>query len=359
MESIKIIKTENSWLEGEALMQLKKLSELEGAIQTVGLPDLHPGRGFPAGAALVTKDIIYPSVIGNDIGCGMTLFQINCSPAQTKINRWIKKLDKRKPLSQMEWDRNHALFTGFTLPENPSLGTIGSGNHFAEFLKADEIFENSVEPDALFLLIHSGSRGLGSAILDSYLMNHKPHEGLIPDSTEGKEYLRQHNYALKWAECSRRAAALRLLTYLGISQEIQVITDLEHNSITPRGKYWVHRKGAAPGDRGSVMIPGSRGSKSYLVEPLQEAEFSAWSLAHGAGRKWNRRSCKEKLFNRFSWKDLKTTPFKSRVICEDINLYYEEAPQAYKNIECVIKDMEAYELICKKASFIPLITYKV
>ena len=82
-----------------------------------------------------------------------------------------------------------------------------------------------------------------------------------------------------------------------------------------------------------VVIPGSRGSLSYLVKPMGDGESHAWSLAHGAGRKWARSDARQRMRERFGMHQLVQTPLGGRVICEERDLLYEEAPAAYKNIE--------------------------
>lgn len=121
----------------------------------------------------------------------------------------------------------------------------------------------------------------------------------------------------------------------------------------------VHRKGAAPSDRGPIAIPGSRGSLSYLVQPVLSSSRNLWSMAHGAGRKWARSDCRARLSEKYDVESMRQTELGSRVICEDKDLIYEEAPQAYKNIETVIADMVEFGLVKVIASFKPLITYKV
>jgi release factor H-coupled RctB family protein len=122
---------------------------------------------------------------------------------------------------------------------------------------------------------------------------------------------------------------------------------------------WLHRKGAAPSTAGPVIIPGSRGAFTYLVAPKDPGEKSAFSLAHGAGRKWSRSDSRARLEKRFSAKDLARTDLGSHVICEDKELLYEEAPQAYKNITIVIDDLVKAGLVDVLAVMKPLLTYKV
>ncbi|MDM8557094.1 RtcB family protein [Desulfococcaceae bacterium HSG7] len=136
-----------------------------------------------------------------------------------------------------------------------------------------------------------------------------------------------------------------------------------HNSITkieqePKD-LWLHRKGVSSSDQGVVIIPGTRGTLTYLAIPTGDQDGAAWSLAHGAGRKWNRKSVKGRLKTKYSAKSLSRTQLGGLVICEDKELLYQEAPQAYKKIDDVIGEMAADGLIRLIASFRPVITYKV
>ena len=131
------------------------------------------------------------------------------------------------------------------------------------------------------------------------------------------------------------------------------------DQVERQGKtYWLHRKGAAPTDSGIALIPGSRGDFSYVVRPLSTGWEHAYSMAHGAGRKWKRSEAKGKLKNRFHVKDLQKTKLGSFVICEDRELLYQEAPQAYKDINVVIDVMINASMIEVIAILRPLVTYK-
>ena len=141
------------------------------------------------------------------------------------------------------------------------------------------------------------------------------------------------------------------------------ISDACHNAIVPKvwngEPCWLHRKGAAPADEGPLVIPGSRGSMSYLVEPMGHQAPNGYSLAHGAGRKWTRSAARDRLGSKYRAKDLTRTSLKSRVICEDKALLFEEAPEAYKKIDDVIGDLVELGLVRVLATLKPLITYKV
>ena len=97
---------------------------------------------------------------------------------------------------------------------------------------------------------------------------------------------------------------------------------------------------------------------SYLVKPTGGGDSHAWSLAHGAGRKWSRSEARLRMQERFGMHQLVQTALSGRVICEERDLLYEEAPAAYKHIEAVIQDLVDAGLVSVIASFRPLLTYK-
>ena len=94
------------------------------------------------------------------------------------------------------------------------------------------------------------------------------------------------------------------------------------------------------------------------MKPICDGESHAWSLAHGAGRKWARSEARLRIRERFSVPELAQTPLGGRVICEERDLLYEEAPAAYKSIETVIQELVDAELVSVIATFRPLLTYK-
>ena len=98
---------------------------------------------------------------------------------------------------------------------------------------------------------------------------------------------------------------------------------------------------------------------SYVVAPREGGDRHAFSIAHGAGRKWSRSESRGRLERRFSAKDLIRTEVGNHVICEDKELLYEEAPQAYKNISIVIDDLVQAGLVDVVAMLRPVVTYKV
>jgi len=205
----------------------------------------------------------------------------------------------------------------------------------------------ALDKGALYLLVHSGSRGLGESILRRHIDKYAG-AGLKQDNDDFDDYIGRHNQAVSWGVLNRRVIAWRFMDALGLTGARKL--DVCHNSLTPFENGWLHRKGAAPADQGLVVIPGSRGSLSYLVKPKADNKSALLSLAHGAGRKWKRSDAKARLSHRYKVADLTKTDLGGRVICEDKALIYEEAPQAYKDISQVILDLETryYLCLCKR-----------
>jgi release factor H-coupled RctB family protein len=364
-EKIVLFTTSRTWIEGESIRQLERVASFSGMKRVAGFPDLHPGKGTPIGASMLTEGEFYPYLVGSDVGCGISLFATGLTTAKARPEKWFKKL---KGLDE-PWDGDAATW----LEERSvgpvflsAVGTIGHGNHFSELVRIAEIndketfSEMGFEEGALFLIVHSGSRGLGEALLRGHTDCFRD-GSLKAESKEALAYMERHNNALQWAKANRELIARRFLEQLDSGYE--QIVDCCHNSLTPTGSIapgcFLHRKGAAPSDRGVVIIPGSRGSHSYLVAPMGDQQRNLWSLAHGAGRKWNRSECKGRLRDHYRAGSLTRTKLGSYVICEDKELLYEEAPQAYKDIQGAIEDMISYGLIRVIATFSPLLTYKV
>jgi release factor H-coupled RctB family protein len=361
---VRIIASPQSWVEGEAVRQLEAVARLPGMRLAVGLPDLHPGKGAPVGAAFVSEGWLYPYLVGNDIGCGMGLWDVDLQARKAKAERWASKLDLEGP-----WDGDTEGFladagvkpTGF----EAALGTVGGGNHFAEVQRVDAVHDARVfealglAADRLLMLVHSGSRGLGEAILRAHVDRHAA-GGLAEDSDEARVYLKRHDGAVEWGRANRALVARRMLDGMGASG--RRVLDVCHNSVTRRHEDgrtgWLHRKGAAPWDEGPVVIPGSRGALSYLVLPVGNGAASAHSLAHGAGRKWTRTTARERMRERFTAEALTRTSFKSHVVCGDKDLLFEEAPPAYKAIDRVVTDLVEAGLVRVVATLAPVLTYK-
>ncbi len=363
--TVRLFASAKSWIEGEALRQLYATSKLEGMRLAVGFPDLHPGKGSAVGAGFVTEGLIYPYLIGGDIGCGMALFKTDLVRRDVKLDRsaqipfdlehvWTDEIGEvlsKEGLESTEFDE--------------ALGTLGGGNHFAELqaveevLNAREFKKLGLGKQQLVVLVHGGSRGVGESVLRDHVAEHQT-GGSDAESFAAGSYLQGHDLAVRWAKVNRKLLAERFAQALGA--EADMLWDGCHNSITPRElegeTVWIHRKGAVATEAEPVMIPGSRGSLSYLVKPLGDGESRAWSLVHGAGRKWARSEARLRMRERFGKDQLVQTSLGSRVICGERDVLYEEAPAAYKNIEAVIEELVDAALVSVVATFRPLLTYK-
>jgi release factor H-coupled RctB family protein len=333
--------------------------------QAVGLPDLHPGKDAPIGAAFACAGWVYPTLVGNDIGCGMALYQLDLERRAAKLDRWERRLTGLE--GPWEGDTTAWLAERSVPPteHDAALGTIGSGNHFAEVQAIEEVVDPAaaehlgLDANRLLLLAHSGSRGLGDAILRSHTDRFR-NDGLADGTEDQAAYLAQHDQAVAWAHASRALIAHRLLDAL--NARATLLLDVAHNTVE-RGSLddepvWIHRKGATPADQGPVVIAGTRGTLSYLVQPAGDGAATLRTLAHGAGRKWKRSEARGRLENRYRVQDLQRTALGSRVICEDRDLLYEEAPQAYKDIDRVVADLVAANAATVIATLRPLLTYK-
>lgn len=370
-----------SWIEGSAVEQLKSVAALAGVSAVAGMPDLHPGKYGPVGCAVLADDI-HPALVGGDIGCGMALFALDLPGRRVDATKAAARLRALAEPWQGDIAAARASIgldpTGF----DASLGSIGGGNHFCELQVIGDIVDDAaaaaagLDRDRAFLLVHSGSRGLGTSIIERTLAN-----GLValkPDSIDGRRYLADHDAAVRWARLNRRIIAERAATAL--RTEAILVADLAHNMVEISASGALHRKGAAPADRGLVPVPGSRGTLSYLMRPLADAPATALaSLAHGAGRKYDRASMHGRTSDLRSGaqhrskaqednnlrsdaqrrsKSPTKNSFGGVVVCENRDMLIEEAPEAYKNIAQVIGDLESHGLARAVATFKPIVTFK-
>ncbi|PVF98777.1 release factor H-coupled R [Serendipita vermifera] len=391
----RVLATE-SFIHEEAVKQLEKVAELDGVHAAIGMPDLHKGDRFPIGCAIAASGI-YPALIGSDIGCGISVYPLGKQPSHLtpeKLASRLKGLDEPWEGNVKEWLALYGI-TQETEFDAESLGTVGGGNHFAEVVTVEEMVDveacesMGVVTGNLYLLVHTGSRGLGSSILRHYTKS-DPNPYFPPDHTEFEEYLRKHDNAVLWAKANRDLVAHRMRACIfGRRNEeeeseeaaedaikentesqasdprdaLEKILDVTHNSVTPCGyevdgemkDVWLHRKGAVPSDRGFVPCPGSRGDFSWILQPAGRGKVNAFSLAHGAGRLHARNAPQ---LRKGSPSQLTTTPLGSYVVCTDPELLVQERPEAYKGVQTVVDDMESAgiaEGVCKLR---PFVTFK-
>ena len=373
-----------SELDSPTIEQIKNLQNHPRGFHHVAImPDAHAGIGMPIGGVVALDGAISPNMVGSDIGCGMGAVQTSL-PVKGLTRSQIVEIFERvaelvpagvgryheKPHQWGEFSRYEQMVKhtepGWMTDKNwaratASLGTLGSGNHFMELQHDGE---------SVFLMIHTGSRGLGAVIHQHYAkLAADGNAGLAPkgleffdvDSHYGHCYLRDMNFALAYAEENRRII-MELFEWaffaslpLRVSKGVRVLSrvNIHHNYAAlehHHGKQvWVHRKGATsakPHELG--IIPGSMGTPSYIVRG-RGSVLSFGSCSHGAGRLLSRSKAKEQL-----------TEEQVKRVMRDVYVHgsipIDEAPQAYKDIEDVInKQQDLVEVVAK---LYPLGVYK-
>jgi len=293
------------------------------------------------------RDLIYPALIGNDIGCGVALAATDVAIHRLNLARAAERL---AVLDDVDFDD-----TLFGAP----LGSIGGGNHFCELTSVKEVFDEGLAEEAgvgkglVHVLVHTGSRRVGTDVFECYLADH----GSAPVSGEdAAAYLRGHDQAVAFAKANRWRVVERAAT--AIRGEARLVSDVAHNFVAREDGIYRHRKGASSARQGLCVVLGSRGALSYLVAPLASDGTSLGSLAHGAGRKLDRATARAKFGGKDVVQRESRNPFGGRIVCNDKNLAAEEAAGAYKSIDQVIGDLERFGLIKRVAALQPLLTFK-
>lgn len=348
-----------SWIEGAAEDQLRASACMDGVSAIAAFPDLHPGKYGPVGTAILA-DRVYPQLIGNDIGCGISVYALDLPVRKLRLDKAAARL--RALEGPWQGDPS-ARLKAHGLPHDlhgTCLGTIGGGNHFCELqlVTATEgtgqLSASGLADGDLVLMVHSGSRSLGTEVFGTVLNGF---DGLDPETSTGAVYLRAHTQAVTWARVNRSLIAERAAQALRC--DYRLVCDAPHNLIEAHAGGFLHRKGAAKAGQPLVPLAGSRDAFSYLLRPLPGKPDALASLAHGAGRKYDRRSMSERTGKMRSERDrLTRTSFGGMVICEDRQLLVEEAPGAYKNPDQVVGDLKNADLAVPSASLKPLLTFK-
>jgi len=344
--------TSAAWTEGRAEEQLEQVAGWVGVQQIAAFPDLHPGKYGPVGC-VVLADRIFPQLIGNDIGCGMALFQLDLPVRKLKLEKALRRMHVLgRPSDNYFADR----LEDSGLPADlfaASLGIIGGGNHFCEVQTlVDCDTELGLDQTLTYLLVHSGSRRLGNAVFGE--LPESAFSGMLPG--DASTYLAGHEKAVLWARLNRQIIAERAAEAL--RTDLRLIVDAPHNLLAQVDGGWLHRKGAAKADTPLVPLAGSRATPSFLVRPSGKDSTLA-STAHGAGRRYDRASMHGRVrAKRSDVEAMQRTPFGGRIVCEDRDLLIEEAPLAYKSAQAVVADLEATGAATPTAKFHPLLTFK-
>ena len=361
-----------SWcetIEPGALQQAMNLARHPALERYVALmPDCHVGYGMPIGGVIAARNAVLPSAVGVDIGCGMVAVETNVPAerlADLRDRRAIQeKLKERIPVGEgvshqqnQEWegferylDSGHAHCDFPNGRDRKNLGTLGGGNHFVELQQSDAGF--------LWLMIHSGSRNLGSRIETHYQAVAKklngtfrvplpdPDLAFLPmDIEEGRAYFQDMRFALAYAlENRRRMMQVFKETLAEFLPETEFLREINihHNYAAQEehlgDKFFIHRKGATSARLDEIgIIPGSMGTASYIVRGLGNPE-SFMSCSHGAGRVMSRMAASTHLTVEECDAAMAGIVFERWSKCKFRRDRYDlsEAPQAYKPIDDVI-----------------------
>ena len=337
------------------------------------MPDVHYGMGATVGSVIATKGAIVPAAVGVDIGCGMMAVRTSLTARQLpdSLSALRSEMEAAVPhggigakggwrdhLPQIVSNRFEStgldkglerLFARHKGMYNKhfvtQLGTLGGGNHFIELCLDEE--------GRVWVMLHSGSRGIGNAI-GRYFINEaremlsKRETGRnLPDRNlawfeEGEQAFADYVEAVGWAQdYARLNREIMMERILGVMRKRlkkfkteKVAINCHHNYVEQEHHFgadvWVTRKGAVRAGAGDLgIIPGSMGAKSYIVRGKGSAE-SFCSCSHGAGRVMSRTEAKKS----FSMKDHREAT--KGVECRKDKGVIDETPGAYKDIDAVM-----------------------
>ena len=371
-------------VESQALTQLRNIASLPWVAHVAVMPDVHFGKGATVGSVIGMRGAVSPAAVGVDIGCGMGAVRTSLTAS-----------DLPESLRAIRSDIEEAIPVGFKAHDAPvkpqdarlgtevkellggfdaldpsvkdlrgraraQLGTLGGGNHFLELCVDSE--------GQVWLMLHSGSRNIGKTLAEVHMARARKlqHNRALVDpdlavflagTEEMAAYRRDLEWAQRYAMLNRR---LMFDLYAGVVRrhfpEVRFDEPVlcHHNYVAEETHHGepllVTRKGAISARAGQLgVIPGSMGTRSYIVRGLGNAE-SLHSASHGAGRKMSRGEAKRQ----FSVKDLVEQT--AGVECRKDGGVLDEIPGAYKPIEQVMeyqKDLvevvaELKQVLCVK-----------
>jgi tRNA-splicing ligase RtcB (3'-phosphate/5'-hydroxy nucleic acid ligase) len=354
-------------VEESALTQLKNLARLP-FISSNGvacMPDVHAGIGSTVGTVIATEKAVIPAAVGVDIGCGMNALRLslkasdlpdNLKPLRDEIERRVPlgaggAHDHSTDIGEITSDLMRTvidpLYKGdvskFHAKAASQIGSLGSGNHFIEVCID--------ESQDVWIMLHSGSRGIGNMIGTHYIAKAKrqmeqffitlPDDNLayFPEDTEDfDDYMHAVGWAQNYALENRRRMMLQVVTAMREMLPAFTITqeaiNCHHNYVEKEHHFgrnmWVTRKGAIRARAGDLgIIPGSMGQRSYIVRGKGDLQ-SFCSCSHGAGRVMSRAEAKR----RFSITDLIAQT--EGVECRKDEGVIDEIPSSYKDIDQVM-----------------------
>lgn len=391
------IKIWASDLEAEAEQQLRNLSELPFIHSHISaMADAHAGKGSCVGTVIATRGAIIPSACGVDIGCGMCAmklpFKVDELGGDENLRKLRHSIERSVPTGH---NANHRVsdslaatylglgeisqtakdtlkdYNRFDHKNSLSLGSLGGGNHFIEICKDQE--------DNAWIMLHSGSRNAGKTLAEIHIDKAKnlmkeyfisvPHVDLaylVQDTPQFKAYLNDLMWGQRFAMENRNEMMDRVLReVLWATGRLPEYNDHKANNfrvnchhnytnIEHHGGHnvFITRKGAVSAREGEYgIIPGSMGTRSYIVQGLGNTE-SFNSCSHGAGRRMSRTKAKAL----YTVEDLKAQTM--GIECRKDKDVIDEIPSSYKDINVVMANQtdlvrplyELQQLICIKGA---------
>ena len=361
-------------IEASARQQLVNISQLPIVHHHVAaMPDVHHGIGATVGSVIPTLRAIIPAAVGVDIGCGMIAARLSLTASdleEKSVKKVFAQISRDVPVGFGQHDERDARTDAAKpfrrellriLEQHPGvekrvgknsswvrqIGTLGGGNHFIEVCLD--------EAQQAWVMLHSGSRGIGNAIGTYFIaLAKKDAERVqmrLPDRdlayfTEGAQHFGDYVAAVGWAQDYARANRTEMMElvlealhrHLPAFEVTTEAVNCHHNYVERETHYgesvWVTRKGAIRARRGELgIIPGSMGTRSYIVRGKGNAE-SFDSCAHGAGRRMSRTQAEKQ----FSIADLAAQT--DGVVCRKDQGVLDEIPGAYKDIDTVMANQD-------------------
>lgn len=357
-------------IEPAALEQLHNIAAMPFVCNHVAvMPDCHLGKGATVGSVIATDKAIIPAAVGVDIGCGMIAVKTNLKAEDLpdNLDDLRHQIERGIPLGPGVGNKTITPSAGarisalimrggskdyLEVDKNwmNALGTLGGGNHFIE-VSLDENNE-------VWVVLHSGSRGVGNKIAlrhikvaqglcEQMFVNLKdPDLAYLPAETkEFKEYMDDLEWSQTFALANREEMMDRVMGTLchvvnkmrgeDYVQEIERI-NCHHNFTQQENHFgknvWITRKGAIQMRQGQLgVIPGSMGTRSYIVSGLQN-KLAYHSAPHGAGRRFSRTEARK----RFTMQDFEDQM--QGVNCSHSDALIDELPLAYKDIDEVMEN---------------------
>jgi len=332
-------------LEEEALEQYNDAMKQPFVIAGALMADAHKGYSLPIGAVVATLGWVVPSWVGYDIGCGMCALRLDGIDLKSveansdDIFEFIYRdipVGFHKNVKPTPYSLDGLTAKGEEIAilktHDRALGSLGGGNHFIEIGYDEE--------DAVWVIIHSGSRGVGHGIATHYMKTAHPegrpkegHHGFHQDSPEGKDYIQDLNWCLDFALANRKEMMKRVVNCITEALDMDCyeldfseLINRNHNHAIDKGNVWVHRKGATQAEEGMLgVIPGNMRDGSFIVRGKGNPA-SIHSSSHGAGRVYGRKEAK-RILNMEDFTD--TMQGVTALVTADT---LDESPEAYKNI---------------------------